>query len=139
MKVFGSPCWVFNDHESLGKFDARGEPGTFLGYGKNTHAYKVLMTDSGTLVESMNVTVDDNRRNTHMDDDGFISDDEDDTVCDIHTPNNTHAHADTTTDITYSNDQHGDVDFGNKPNQFKRIKLQVDTDKIIGPLDKRTS
>ena len=25
LRVFGCPCWVFNDRERLGKFDVRGE------------------------------------------------------------------------------------------------------------------
>lgn len=25
MRVFGSPCWVYNDRESWGKFGSRGE------------------------------------------------------------------------------------------------------------------
>lgn len=55
MRVFGSPYWVFNDRESLGKFDCRGEPSIFLGYGKNTKAYTVLIKSTGVMSESMNV------------------------------------------------------------------------------------
>ena len=74
MRVFGSPCWVFNDRESLGKFDARGEAGVFLGYGNNTRTYKVLVKSTGKVIESMNVAVDDARRVSYIDEDGYVSD-----------------------------------------------------------------
>lgn len=49
---------VFNDKESIGKQDSRGEPGTLLGYAKNTKSYKVLVKRNIVVIESMNVIFD---------------------------------------------------------------------------------
>ena len=39
--VFGSKCFILNDRESLGKFDAKSDEGIFLGYSVNSRAYRV--------------------------------------------------------------------------------------------------
>ena len=31
-RVFGSKCYILNDRENLGKFDAKSDEGVFLGY-----------------------------------------------------------------------------------------------------------
>ena len=31
-RVFGSKCYILNDRENLGKFDAKSDEGIFLGY-----------------------------------------------------------------------------------------------------------
>ena len=39
--VFSGKCFIFNDRENLGKFDAKSNEGIFLGYFVNSRAYKV--------------------------------------------------------------------------------------------------
>ena len=36
---FGSPCYILNDREPRGKFNAKNDEGVFLGYYSNSHAY----------------------------------------------------------------------------------------------------
>ena len=39
--IFGSMCYILNDHEHLGKFDSKSDQGVFLGYSNNSRAYRV--------------------------------------------------------------------------------------------------
>ena len=34
-RIFGSKCYILNDRENLGKFDAKSDEGIFLGYSIN--------------------------------------------------------------------------------------------------------
>lgn len=74
MRVLGSPCWVFTAQKRLGKFDSRGEPRVFLGYGKNIRAYKLLVKSRCIVIESMYVAINDARRSPYIDNGGFIVD-----------------------------------------------------------------
>lgn len=166
MRVFGSPCWVFNDRESLGKFDARGDEGIFLGYGSNTRAFKVLLKDTNVVVESFNVTVNDANRTAHVDNDGFITNDEDEdddssdeehevVIMNDNDKNHTDAAIDNcgvTCDSNHGNsdiqvenapesdeNQDANIDFRTKPAKFDRVRSEVDTSQIIGPLNQRSS
>ena len=69
-RVFGSKCYIFNDHENLGKFDAKSDEGIFLGYSTNSRAYRVFNKRTKMVMESINVEVDDAIRNVDMVDDG---------------------------------------------------------------------
>ena len=40
-RVFGSKCYILNDGENPGKFDAKSDEGIFLGYSTNSRAYRV--------------------------------------------------------------------------------------------------
>ena len=40
-RVFGSKCYILNDQENLGKFDAKSDEGIFLGYFISSQAYRV--------------------------------------------------------------------------------------------------
>jgi hypothetical protein len=58
-KTFGSKCYILRDRENLGKFDSKSDEGIFLGYSKNSHAYMVFNKRTETVMESINVVVDD--------------------------------------------------------------------------------
>ena len=57
--VFGSKCFILNDRENLGKFDAKSDEGIFLGYSVNSRAYRVYNKRTKTVMESINVVIDD--------------------------------------------------------------------------------
>ena len=38
-RVVGSKCYILNDRENLGKFDAKSDEGIFLGYSTTSRAY----------------------------------------------------------------------------------------------------
>ena len=52
---FGSPCYILNDREPRGKFDAKSDKGVFLGYCTNNCAYKVYNKRTKVVIESINV------------------------------------------------------------------------------------
>jgi hypothetical protein len=58
-KTFGSKCYILRDRENLGKFDTKSDEGIFLGYSTNSRAYRVSNKRTETVMESINVIVDD--------------------------------------------------------------------------------
>ena len=58
-QVFGSKCFILNDQENLGKFDAKSDEGIFLGYSTSSRAYRVYNKRTKTVMESINVEIDD--------------------------------------------------------------------------------
>ncbi|KAI3715263.1 hypothetical protein L6452_22237 [Arctium lappa] len=56
--IFGSKCFVLNDRGSLNKFSAKADEGIFIGYSSSSAAYRVYLKKSKTVVESVNVTFD---------------------------------------------------------------------------------
>ncbi|KAI3730029.1 hypothetical protein L6452_18705 [Arctium lappa] len=56
--IFGCKCFVLNDRESLNKFSAKADEGIFIGYSSTSAAYRVYLKKSKTVVESVNVTFD---------------------------------------------------------------------------------
>jgi len=58
-KTFGSKCYILRDRENLGKFDSKSDEGIFLGYSINSRAYWVFNKRTETIMESINVVVDD--------------------------------------------------------------------------------
>ena len=58
-KVFGSPCYIYNDKDHLAKFDAKSDKGIFLGYADDSKACRVYNKVSKTLMITANVTIDD--------------------------------------------------------------------------------
>jgi hypothetical protein len=54
-----SPCYILQDQENLRKFDTKSDESTFLGYSSNSHAYKVFNHRSNTVIESINVVIND--------------------------------------------------------------------------------
>ena len=57
--MFGSKCYILNDRENLGKFDAKSDEGIFLGYSTTSRAYRVFNKRSKTVMDSINVKIDD--------------------------------------------------------------------------------
>ena len=69
-RVFGSKCYIINDRENLGKFDAKSDEGIFLGYSTACQAYRVFNKRTKTVMESINVKIDDAIAKVEMVDDG---------------------------------------------------------------------
>jgi hypothetical protein len=58
-KTFGSKCYILRDRENLWKFDSKSDEGIFLGYSTSSRAYRVFNKRIETMMESINVVVDD--------------------------------------------------------------------------------
>ena len=69
-QVFGSKCYILNDRENLGKLDAKSDEGIFLRYSTNSRAYGLFNKRTKTVMESINVEVDDAITKVEMVDDG---------------------------------------------------------------------
>ena len=59
--VFGDKCFTLKDDEQLGNFESKAHEGIFLGYSLESKAYRVYVIDHKKVIESMNVTFDDNK------------------------------------------------------------------------------
>ena len=68
--VFGSKCYILNDRENLGKFDAKSDEGIFLGYSTNSRAYRVYNKHTKMVMELINVVIDDTISEKDVDEDG---------------------------------------------------------------------
>ena len=55
-RVFGSPCFVLNQRDALGKFDAKSDDATFVGYSDISAAYRVYNLRRLVVEESAIVT-----------------------------------------------------------------------------------
>lgn len=60
LHVFGSKCYILADREKMRNMDLKSEEGIFLGYSINNKVYRVFNSHTKTMMESINVTVDDN-------------------------------------------------------------------------------
>ena len=67
--VFGAKCFTLKDDEQLGKFESKAHEGIFLGYSLESKAYRVYVIDHKKVIESMNVTFDDNKLPSIQDED----------------------------------------------------------------------
>ena len=56
--VFGCTCYILNDRKHLGKFQAKSDKGIFLGYSLNSRAYRIFNLRTKTIMESVNVVID---------------------------------------------------------------------------------
>ncbi|GKC09812.1 retrovirus-related pol polyprotein from transposon TNT 1-94 [Tanacetum coccineum] len=56
--VFGSLCYPTNDHEDLGKFDAKADIGIFIGYAPAKKAFKIYNRRTRIITETIYVTFD---------------------------------------------------------------------------------
>ena len=57
--VFGCTCYILNDREQVGKFQAKSDQCVFLGYSTNSRAYKVYNLRTKTIMKTINVVIDD--------------------------------------------------------------------------------
>ena len=69
-RVFGCKCCILNDWENLGKFNAKSDEGIFLGYSTTSQAYRVYIKRTKTVMEPINVEIDDAITKVKMVDDG---------------------------------------------------------------------
>ncbi|GJS33770.1 retrovirus-related pol polyprotein from transposon TNT 1-94 [Tanacetum coccineum] len=56
--VFGSLCYYINDHEDLGKFDAKADIGIFVGYAPIKKAFRIYNKRTWIITETIHVTFD---------------------------------------------------------------------------------
>ncbi|GKF24156.1 retrovirus-related pol polyprotein from transposon TNT 1-94, partial [Tanacetum coccineum] len=56
--VFGSLCYPTNDHEDLGKFDAKAEIGIFVGYSPAKKAFRIYNRRTRIITKTIHVTFD---------------------------------------------------------------------------------
>ena len=56
--IFGSTCYILNDHERFSKFYSKSDTSIFHGYSNNSKAYRVFNIKMQTVIESVNVVVD---------------------------------------------------------------------------------
>ena len=68
--MFGSKSYILNDRENLGKFDAKSDEGIFPRYSTTSRAYRVFNKRTKTVMESINVKIDDAITKVEMVDDG---------------------------------------------------------------------
>ena len=69
-RVFGSKCYILNEWENLGKFDAKNDEGIFSGYLTTGRAYRVFNKRTKTVMESINVVIDDDITKVAINDSG---------------------------------------------------------------------
>ena len=68
--MFGSKCYILNNRENLRKFDAKSDEGIFLGYSTTSRAYRPFNKRTKTVMESINVKIDDALTKVEMINDG---------------------------------------------------------------------
>nr|GFA68635.1 integrase, catalytic region, zinc finger, CCHC-type, peptidase aspartic, catalytic [Tanacetum cinerariifolium] len=58
LHVFGALCYPKNDREDIGKLDAKGDIGLFIGYSADSCAYRVYNRRTKKIIETINVSFD---------------------------------------------------------------------------------
>nr|GEW91745.1 integrase, catalytic region, zinc finger, CCHC-type, peptidase aspartic, catalytic [Tanacetum cinerariifolium] len=56
--VFGCRCYLLNDYDDVGKLKATGDIGVFIGYSKDSAAFRVYNKHTRKIHESVNVNID---------------------------------------------------------------------------------
>nr|GFA56096.1 retrovirus-related Pol polyprotein from transposon TNT 1-94 [Tanacetum cinerariifolium] len=57
-ELFGCRCYLLNDYEDVGKIKAKGDIGVFVGYSKESAAFRIYNKRTRKIHESMNVNFD---------------------------------------------------------------------------------
>nr|GFB53824.1 hypothetical protein [Tanacetum cinerariifolium] len=57
-RVFGCRCYLLNDYEDVGKLKAKGDIGVFVGYSKESAAFRIYNKQTRKIHESVNVNFD---------------------------------------------------------------------------------
>nr|GFC10899.1 retrovirus-related Pol polyprotein from transposon TNT 1-94 [Tanacetum cinerariifolium] len=57
-RVFGCRCYLLNDYEDVGKIKAEGDIGVFVGYSKESAAFRIYNKRTRKIHESVNVNFD---------------------------------------------------------------------------------
>nr|GEX57534.1 retrovirus-related Pol polyprotein from transposon TNT 1-94 [Tanacetum cinerariifolium] len=58
LHVFGALCYPKNDREDIGKLDAKGDIGFFIGYSADSCSYRIYNRRTKKIIETMNVLFD---------------------------------------------------------------------------------
>nr|GEV69512.1 putative LRR receptor-like protein kinase [Tanacetum cinerariifolium] len=57
-RVFGCRCYLLNDYEDVGKLKAKGDIGVFVGYSKESAAFRIYNKPTCKIYESVNANFD---------------------------------------------------------------------------------
>nr|GEZ23784.1 retrovirus-related Pol polyprotein from transposon TNT 1-94 [Tanacetum cinerariifolium] len=57
-RVFGCRCYLLNDYKDIGKLKAKGDIGVFVGYSKESAAFRIYKKQTRKIYESVNVNFD---------------------------------------------------------------------------------
>nr|GFA66243.1 retrovirus-related Pol polyprotein from transposon TNT 1-94 [Tanacetum cinerariifolium] len=57
-RVFGCRCYLLSDYEDVGKLTVKGDTGVFVGYSKESSAFRIYNKRTRKIHESMNVNFD---------------------------------------------------------------------------------
>nr|GFB98466.1 retrovirus-related Pol polyprotein from transposon TNT 1-94 [Tanacetum cinerariifolium] len=57
-RVFGCRCYLLNDYDDVGKIKAKGDIGVFVGYSKESAAFRIYNKRTHKIHESVNVNFD---------------------------------------------------------------------------------
>nr|GEU92074.1 retrovirus-related Pol polyprotein from transposon TNT 1-94 [Tanacetum cinerariifolium] len=57
-RVFGCRCYLLNDYEDVGKLKAKGDIAVFVGYSKDSAAFRIYNKRTRKIHESVNVNFD---------------------------------------------------------------------------------
>ena len=57
-RIFGNKCYIKREYQNLGKFESRVDEGIFVGYSRKRKANKCYNLRRKQIVESINVTFD---------------------------------------------------------------------------------
>ncbi|KAI3667612.1 hypothetical protein L6452_42678 [Arctium lappa] len=64
LRVFGCRCYILKERQGLSKFDKKADEGYLVGYSLTSKAYRIYIIRTKTVVESMNVSFDENSTRT---------------------------------------------------------------------------
>ncbi|KAI3735961.1 hypothetical protein L6452_15489 [Arctium lappa] len=64
LRVFGCRCYILRERQGLSKFDKKADERYLVGYSLTSKAYRIYIIRTKTLVESMNVSFDENSTRT---------------------------------------------------------------------------
>ncbi|KAI3669130.1 hypothetical protein L6452_40354 [Arctium lappa] len=64
LRVFGCRCYILRERQGLSKFDKKADEGYLVGYSLTSKAYRIYIIRTKTIVESMNVSFDENSTRT---------------------------------------------------------------------------
>lgn len=71
--IFGAKCFILNTKDPLGKFDPKANEGIFVGYSKQSKAYRIFNKRTNIIEETSHVTFDENSITNSDDDDNIES------------------------------------------------------------------
>jgi len=136
-KTFGSKCYILRDRENLGKFDSKSDEGIFLGYSTNSRAYRVFNKRTETVMESINVVIDDEEveRLSSREENQLNSVDLSVAPYDIIEPSPNESSSSTALDATPTTVE--DEDTPANPPRQSRVKYNHPPQQLLGNIDER--